>query len=287
VASDIGQVLEPVHYFSPGPEFASACIRRGGTKPLAKRRDLSTDYWKKSAQLAGRDFCGGTVSVTPNGARLLHWTPGSDGVELILAQGAVRKREAMGYEMTSTPSSVRGHRFVRYADDCNIYVRSERAGQRVMESVSRFIMQKLKVNEAKSAVARPQDRKLLGFSFTNGPEVRRIIAPQALDRFKRRIREVARRTKSVSMETKMEVLAPYLRGWRSYFGFCETPEVLLSLTRWVRLRSRWGFRRGSHATPRAADTALGIWHGPRPSQGVSQCLFSVAWTSLVDQGALA
>jgi RNA-directed DNA polymerase len=75
----------------------------------------------------------------------------------------------------------RGHRFVRYADDCNIYVRSERAGQRVMESVSRFIMQKLKlkVNEAKSAVARPQDRKFLGFSFTNGPEVRRIIAPQA------------------------------------------------------------------------------------------------------------
>ena len=172
----------------------------------------------------------------------------------------------------------------------NIYVRSERAGQRVMESVSRFITQrlKLKVNEAKSAVARPQDRKFLGFSFTNGPEVRRIIAPQALDRFKRRIREVTRRAKSVSMETTMEVLAPYLRGWRSYFGFCETPEVLLSLTRWVRLRlraarwrqwktqraagllcSRWGFLRGSHATPRAADTALGIWHGPRPSQGGS------------------
>ena len=80
----------------------------------------------------------------------------------------------------------RGHRFVRYADDCNIYVRSERAGQRVMESVTRFIMQqlKLKVNEAKSAVARPQDRKFLGFSFTSGPEVRRVIAPQALDRFK-------------------------------------------------------------------------------------------------------
>src|SRR5215467_13444921 len=65
----------------------------------------------------------------------------------------------------------RGHRFVRYADDCNIYVRSERAGQRVMESISRFITQKLKlkVNEAKSAVARPQERKFLGFSFTAGP----------------------------------------------------------------------------------------------------------------------
>ena len=80
----------------------------------------------------------------------------------------------------------RGLRFVRYADDCNIYVRSERAGQRVMESITRFITQKLKlkVNEAKSAVARPQERKFLGFSFTAGPEVKRMIAPKALDRFK-------------------------------------------------------------------------------------------------------
>src|SRR3984893_8752327 len=71
--------------------------------------------------------------------------------------------------------TARGHRFVRYADDCNIYVRSERAGQRVMESVKRFIAKKLKlkVNEAKSAVAKPQERKFLGFSFTTGPEVKR------------------------------------------------------------------------------------------------------------------
>jgi RNA-directed DNA polymerase len=103
----------------------------------------------------------------------------------------------------------RSHRFVRYADDCNIYVRSERAGQRVMESITRFITQKLKlkVNEAKSAVARPQQRKFLGFSFTSGPEVRRIIAPQALDRFKRRIRDVTRTAKSVSMKTTTAVLA--------------------------------------------------------------------------------
>jgi RNA-directed DNA polymerase len=134
----------------------------------------------------------------------------------------------------------RGHRFVRYADDCNIYVRSERAGQRVMESVTQFISQKLKlkVNEAKSAVARPQERKFLGFSFTAGPEVKRVIAPKALDRFKQRIREITGRAKSVSMKTTMEELAPYMRGWRSYFGFCETPEVLIGLTRWVRLRLR-------------------------------------------------
>jgi len=109
-----------------------------------------------------------------------------------------------------------------------------------MESITQFITQKLKlkVNEAKSAVARPQERKFLGLSFTAGPEVKRVIAPKALDRFKRRIRGITRRAKGVSMETTMEELAPYMRGWRSYFGFCETPEVLIGLTRWVRLRLR-------------------------------------------------
>ena len=96
----------------------------------------------------------------------------------------------------------RGHRFVRYADDCNIYVRSERAGQRVMESVMRFITQKLQlqVNEKKSAAAKPQQRKFLGFSFTNGKEPKRRIAPQALDRFKDWIREITLGAKGRSME---------------------------------------------------------------------------------------
>src|ERR1700676_3709859 len=113
----------------------------------------------------------------------------------------------------------RGHRYARYADDCNIYVRSEQAGQRVMKSITRFITHKLKlkVNEAKSAVAQPQERKFLGFSFSAGPEVKRVIAPKAVDRFKQRIREITRRAKGVSIETTMEELAPYMRGWRSYF----------------------------------------------------------------------
>jgi RNA-directed DNA polymerase len=151
----------------------------------------------------------------------------------------------------------RGRRFVRYADDSNIYVRSQRAGQRVMESVTRFITQKLKlkVNEAKSAVARSQERKFLGFSFSAGPEVKRVIAPKALDRFKRRIREITGRAKGVSMKTTIEELAPYMRGWRSYFGFCETPEVLLSLTRWVRLRLRAAMWR-QWKTPRRRREAL-------------------------------
>ena len=151
----------------------------------------------------------------------------------------------------------RGHRFVRYADDCNIYVRSQRAGQRVMKSVTRFITQKLKlkVNETKSAVARPQERKFLGFSFTASPEAKRVIAPQALDRFKQRIREITRRAKGVSMKTTIEELAPFMRGWRSYFGFCETPEVLVSLTRWVRLRIRAAMWR-QWKTPRRRREAL-------------------------------
>src|SRR5438445_6141500 len=107
----------------------------------------------------------------------------------------------------------RGHRYLRYADDCNIYVRSQRAGQRMMESITRFITQKLKlkVNETKSAVARPQERKLLGFSFSTGPEIKRAIAPKALERFKKRIREITCRAKGVSIEATMAELVPYLR----------------------------------------------------------------------------
>jgi len=137
----------------------------------------------------------------------------------------------------------RGHRFVRYADDSNIYVRSERAGQRVMESVKRFISEKLKlkVNESKSAVAKPQERKFLGFSFTGGKELKRKIAPKAIDRFKERIREITHKARGQSMKQVMEELARYVRGWRGYFGFCETPSVLPGLDSWVRRRGRCGF----------------------------------------------
>src|SRR5512132_3131248 len=119
----------------------------------------------------------------------------------------------------------RQHRFVRYADDCNIYVASERAGKRVMQSVRGFIRRrlKLKVNEAKSAVARPQERKFLGFSFTGGREPKRRIAPKALLRCKQRVRELTRRTQGISLEQITKQLATYLRGWKGYFGFSQTP----------------------------------------------------------------
>ncbi len=134
----------------------------------------------------------------------------------------------------------RQHRFVRYADDCNIYVASERAGKRVMRSVTGFIERrlKLKVNEAKSAVARPQERKFLGFSFTGGKEPKRRIAPKALERWKRKIRELTRRTRGISVAQMTKELAAYLRGWKGYFGFCQTPSVLQRLEKWMRHRMR-------------------------------------------------
>ncbi len=134
----------------------------------------------------------------------------------------------------------RGHCFVRYADDCNVYVRTERAGQRVMESVSDFIRKKLKlkVNGEKSAVAAPWERKFLGFSFTSEKVPRRRIAPKARQRFKERIRELTQRNRGVSMTKRISDLARYLRGWMGYFGYCETPSVLQELDAWIRRRLR-------------------------------------------------
>ena len=134
----------------------------------------------------------------------------------------------------------RGHRFCRYADDCNIYVRSRRAGQRVMAGVSKFLTKKLrlKVNESKSAVARPDDRKFLGFRLTTGAEPQRLISPEALQRFQARARERTSRTRGISMERMIGSLRPYLLGWRSYFGFSQDPLVLRALEARVRRRLR-------------------------------------------------
>jgi RNA-directed DNA polymerase len=173
----------------------------------------------------------------------------------------------------------RGLRFARYADDSNIYVRSRRAGERVMKSLRRFVTTKLKlaVNESKSAVARPWERKFLGFSFTAGQQPKRRIAPKAVVRFKKRIRGLTRRTRGVSTERMAEELARYLRGWISYFGQCETPSVLESLEEWTRRRLRsaiWKqWKRGSvrfaelrtrgvnfQLAAKTAGSAHGPWH---------------------------
>jgi RNA-directed DNA polymerase len=171
----------------------------------------------------------------------------------------------------------RDHRFVRYADDCNIYVRSQRAGERVMAGIEKFLAKrlKLKVNKAKSAVAKPSVRKFLGFSFTGGKEPRRRIAPQAIARFKARVRELTRRTCGNSLAQIVRELSIYLIGWRGYFGFCQTPSVLRALDERTRRRLRaiawkqWKYGRARFAELRrrgvgrdlAAQTA-GSPHGP-------------------------
>ena len=171
----------------------------------------------------------------------------------------------------------RGLQFVRYAEDSNIYVRSRRAGERVMGSITRFITTKLKlkVNEAKSAVARPWERKFLGFSFTSGRVPKRRRAPKAVLRFQAKVRELTQRTRGRSTEQMATELTRYLQGWIGYFGKCQTPSVLASLEEWVRRRLRsaiwkqWKRGRARYAELRkrgvgmvlAAQTAASA-HGP-------------------------
>jgi len=135
----------------------------------------------------------------------------------------------------------RGHRFVRYADDCNIYVKTERAGQRVMSSVRQFLEKKLKlrVNEKKSAVARAGERKFLGFSyFYRKGEVRIRIAGQTLQRLRERLQVLTRRTRSGRLDEVIRQLNEYLRGWMGYFRLADTPSVLVELDEWLRRRLR-------------------------------------------------
>ena len=134
----------------------------------------------------------------------------------------------------------RGHSFVRYADDCNIYVSSERAGKRVYESIRQFIHErlKLKVNEQKSAVDYPCRRKFLGFSFTREKEVRLRIAPKTEIKFKDKIRVLTNRSWSISMEERLEKLNAYLLGWSGYFGIIQTKRVFRNLDAWIRRRLR-------------------------------------------------
>ena len=135
----------------------------------------------------------------------------------------------------------RGHAFVRYADDCNVYVRSRRAGEDVMKTLRRLYGRlRLRVNEAKSAVARPQDRKFLGYSFwyAKGGEVKRRVAPKALAAMKERVREITARNGGRSMQTVIVELRGYLTGWKQYFRLAQTPRLLSDLDKWVRHRMR-------------------------------------------------
>ena len=134
----------------------------------------------------------------------------------------------------------RGHKFVRYADDCNIYVRTQRAGIRVMKSIRTFIEKKLrlKVNEKKSTVDRPWNCKFLGFSFTNNKEPKIRIAKQSIKRMKGKIREITSRSKPFPMELRIQKLNRYLIGWCGYFALADTKSIFEQLDGWIKRRLR-------------------------------------------------
>ncbi|NPV58682.1 MAG: group II intron reverse transcriptase/maturase [Actinobacteria bacterium] len=160
----------------------------------------------------------------------------------------------------------RGHAFVRYADDCNIYVASERAGRRVMEGITHFLAKRLKlrVNGDKSAVAPAHERDFLSFRIVGREKTKRSISPKARKRLRRRIKEITRRTRGVPLERVVADLNTYLRGWIGYFGFCQTPSVLRDLDSWIRRRLRcfiWKqLKRGKrrYAELRARDISRGL-----------------------------
>ena len=134
----------------------------------------------------------------------------------------------------------RGHRFVRYADDCNIYVRSRTAGERVLTSVETFLQKRLrlKVNREKSAVDRPWKRKFLGYTFTSNYDPKLRIAQESIGRMKEKLREVFRRGRGQSLGRVLEIMQPKLRGWMAYFGKVEAPEPLRTLDSWIHRKLR-------------------------------------------------
>jgi group II intron reverse transcriptase/maturase len=134
----------------------------------------------------------------------------------------------------------RGHKFVRYADDCNIYVKSFRAGQRVMTSITKYLEGKLrlKVNQEKSAVGRPWKRKFLGFSFYTGKQVGIRLAPKTVERLKEKVRQLTDRKAPVPLEQRVKRLSLYLTGWMGYFALADVKKILGELDEWIRHRLR-------------------------------------------------
>ncbi len=135
----------------------------------------------------------------------------------------------------------RGHRFVRYADDCNVYVRSQKAGERVLRGLRKTHARlHLKVNESKTAVSGAFDRKLLGYCLWLGPqdEVKRAVAATAIKTYKRRIQQITRRSGGRSLSGVAEELRRYILGWKAYFRLAQTPRVFRVLDEWLRHRLR-------------------------------------------------
>ena len=171
----------------------------------------------------------------------------------------------------------RGHAFVRYADDCNVYVRSRRAGERVLALLRKqYAALRLRINEEKSAVARPWHRKFLGYSFwvAKGQVVKYRVAPKALEELKRRVRQMTSRSGGRSLTQVTRELGTFLRGWKEYFKLAETPGIFAELDGWMHRRLRamqlkqWKRGRTTHRELRARGlpewlSTKGAGHGRR------------------------
>jgi RNA-directed DNA polymerase len=168
----------------------------------------------------------------------------------------------------------RGHRFVRYADDSNIYLQSARAGQRVLASVTQFLERRLKltVNAAKSAVDRPWRRTFLGFTFTARRPYRRQVSHKALKALKQEVRQRTCRTRGVTLPRVVQDLRRYLDGWYAYFRFAEVQSPYKELDSWVRRRLRgymwkqWGRRRYRELRKRGVSQDL-AWNTCKSAHG--------------------
>lgn len=167
----------------------------------------------------------------------------------------------------------RGHRFARYADDCNIVVKSKRAGERVMASVTRWLSDRLKltVNPLKSAVDRPYNRKFLGFTVSrNGSKLK--VADQAIDKLKDRIRELTRRTRGRRLEYVVAELRKALLGWKAYFGIAEVMSPLRDIDKWIRRKLRcylwkqWG-RAGYRELRKRGVSVREAWNTSKSAHG--------------------
>lgn len=167
----------------------------------------------------------------------------------------------------------RGHRFARYADDCNIAVASERAGKRVMASVTRWIAESLRltVNSRKSAVDRPWNRKFLGFTLTRRDK-RLKVAEQAIDKLKDRVRELSRRTRGHRLDAIVAELRTTLLGWKAYFGITEVLSPLRDVDKWIRRRLRcyqwkqWG-PRGYRELRKRGVSVREAWNTSKSAHG--------------------
>ncbi len=183
----------------------------------------------------------------------------------------------------------RGHKFARFADDCNIYVKSRVSGERVLASVTRFLRRKLrlKVNAKKSAVARPSNRRFLGFTFTKGFKAdRRKVSDKALKKFKRKARQITKRTRGRTIIWIVSELREYLLGWKAYYGFAEVVTQFQELDRWIRRKLRcylwkqWGRKgykmlRKCGVSHKLASQTKGNPRGPwqvSKSQGLNRAL---------------